>query len=48
MSSVDDEILEIEKYIRTLDSNDDTHKEIKDGKSKGLIYDFFNPCYGYR
>ena len=52
MSSVDDEILEIEKYIRTLDSNDDTHKEvnamIKDGMSKGLIYDFFNPCNGYR
>ena len=28
MSSIEEEILEIEKYIRTLESNDDTHKEI--------------------
>jgi len=52
MSSVDDEILEIENYIKTLDSNDDTHKEvnsmIRDGMSKGLIYDFFNPANLYR
>ncbi len=52
MSSVEDEILEIEKHIRTLDSNDDTHKEvnamIRDGMSKGLIYDFFNPANLYR
>ena len=52
MQDIEDEILEIEKYIRTLDSNDDSHKEvntmIKDGMSKGLIYDFFNPRRGYR
>jgi transcription initiation factor TFIIIB Brf1 subunit/transcription initiation factor TFIIB len=45
MSSLEDEILEIEKYISTLELNDDTHKEINDliklGASKGLIYDFF-------
>jgi hypothetical protein len=50
--NIEDEILEIEKYIRTLSSNDDTHKEvntmISDGMSKGLIYDFFNPYCGYR
>ena len=28
MSSINDEILEIEKYIKTLDLNDDTNKEI--------------------
>ena len=52
MSSIEDEILELENYIRTLSSNDDSHKEIneviKDGMSKGLIYDFFNPRRGYR
>ncbi len=52
MSCLDDEILEIENYIKTLDTNDDSQKEmneiIKDGMSKGLIYDFFNPCRGYR
>ena len=52
MSSLDDEILEIEKYIKTLEMNDKTHKEINkminDGMSKGLIYDFFNPYYDYR
>jgi hypothetical protein len=50
--NIEDESLEIEKYIRTLNSNDDTHKEvnamIKDGVSKGLIYDFFNPANLYR
>jgi hypothetical protein len=49
MSSVEDEILEIEKYIKTLDSNDDTHKEINDlielGVSKGLVHDFFGNGY---
>ena len=49
MSSIDDEILEIEKYISTLELNDDTHKEINDliklGASKGLIYDFFKNNY---
>ena len=52
MGSIEDEILELENYIRTLSSNDDSHKEIneviKDGMSKGLIYDFFNPYCGYR
>jgi Na+-transporting NADH:ubiquinone oxidoreductase subunit NqrF len=49
MSSVDDEILEIEKYIKTLDSNDDTNKAINElielGVSKGLVYDFFGSSY---
>ena len=49
MSSVEEEILEIEKYIQTLEVNDDTHKEvnemIKDGMSKGLIYDFRSNRY---
>jgi hypothetical protein len=49
MSSLEDEILEIEKYIKTLDSNDNTNKEIndmiKDGMSKGLVYDFFHNHY---
>ena len=52
MSSIEDEILEIENYIKTLEVNDDTNKEIdemiKDGMSKGLIYDFINPHYSYR
>ena len=52
MSSIEDEILEIENKIRTLSSNDDTHKEVNamitDGMSKGLIYDFFNPIKVYR
>jgi hypothetical protein len=52
MSSIEEEILEIEKHIRTLESNDDIHKEINnvinDGMSKGLIYDFFNPECQYR
>ena len=52
MSSIEDEILEIENKIRTLSSNDDTHKEVNEmiteGMSKGLIYDFFNSYHGYR
>ena len=52
MSSIEDEILEIEKYIKTLNSNDDTNKEINaiitDGMSKGLIFDFHNPIRQYR
>ena len=49
MASVEEEILEIEKYIQTLEMNDGTHKEInetiKDGMSKGLIYDFHSTYY---
>ena len=49
MSSLEEEILEIEKYIESLEINDDTHKEInetiKDGMSKGLIYDFQSTDY---
>jgi hypothetical protein len=52
MSSIEEEILEIENHIRTLESNDDSHKEvnnvINDGMTKGLIYDFFNPQCQYR
>ena len=52
MMSIEDELNEIEKHIRTLESNDDSHKEvnnvINDGMSKGLIYDFFNPQCQYR
>ena len=47
--SIEDEINEIEKYIKTLEINDDTNKEInnmiKDGMGKGLIYDFENTNY---
>ena len=47
--SIEDELLEIEKYIKTLEINDDTNKEmedrIKDGVSKGLIYDFAKDEY---
>ena len=47
--SIEDELKEIEKYIETLEINDDTHKEIndmiKDGMSKGLIYDFIQNNY---
>ena len=50
--SVEDEIIELEKQIRLLESNDDTHKEINnvisDGRTKGLIYDFYNPQSQYR
>ena len=50
--SIEDELLEIENYIKTLEINDETNKEInkmiEDGVSKGLIYDFFNPQCQYR
>ena len=50
--NIEDEINEIEKYIETLETNDDTHKEmsnlINDGMSKGLIYDFYNTGRQYR
>jgi phenylalanyl-tRNA synthetase alpha subunit len=49
MTSLDDEIFEIEQYIKSLEINDDTNKEINeminDGMSKGLIYDFFKSNY---
>ena len=49
MTNIEEEILEIEKYIKTLEMNDGTHKEInetiKDGMSKGLIYDFHSTHY---
>ena len=49
MTSIDDELLQIENYIKTLENNDDTYKEvnkmIEDGKSKGLIYDFTHIHY---
>ena len=49
MSCLDDEILEIENYIKTLDTNDDIQKEanemIQVGMSKGLIYDFTSTNY---
>ena len=52
MQTLEDEINEIEKYIKTLEPNDDTLKEINkmiiDGMSKGLIYDFINPQSQYR
>ncbi len=47
--SIEDEINEIEEYIKTLESNDDTNKginnAIKDGMSKGLIFDFIKTHY---
>ena len=50
--SIEDELNEIEKYIKTLELNDDTNNEInkmiKDGMSKGLIYDFINEKQQYR
>ncbi len=50
--NIDNEIVEIEKYIKTLELNDDTNKEInkmiEDGMSKGLIYDFINEQQQYR
>ena len=52
MQTLEDEINEIEKYIKTLEPNDDTLKEINkminDGMSKGLIYDFINTQSQYR
>ena len=47
--SIEDELLEIENYIKTLELNDETNKEInkmiEDGTSKGLIYDFISTHY---
>ena len=47
--NIEDELLEIEKYIKTLEINDETNKEInkmiEDGMSKGLIYDFIRTHY---
>jgi len=47
--NIEDEINEIESYIKTLELNDETHKEInkmiEDGMSKGLIYDFIKTNY---
>jgi 2',3'-cyclic-nucleotide 2'-phosphodiesterase (5'-nucleotidase family) len=49
MSSLEDEILEIENYINTLQINDNTNEEINRmiqyGMSKGLIYDFSKDNY---
>ena len=49
MSSVDEELLEIERYINTLEINDETNKEInkmiEDGMTKGLILDFIRTHY---
>ena len=46
---VEDEIIEIENYIKTLELNDETNKEInkmiEDGMSKGLIFDFIRTQY---
>ena len=50
--SIEDEINEIEKYIKTLEMNDSIYEEknqlYKDGNEKGLIYDFLNPYKQYR
>ena len=50
--SVEDEINEIEKYIQSLEMNDNYNNAvsemIKDGESKGLIYDFLNVNKQYR
>jgi hypothetical protein len=47
--SIEDELAEIENYIKTLEINDETNKEINkmidDGMSKGLIYDFIRTHY---
>ena len=47
--SVENELLEIENYIKTLELNDETNKEINkmidDGMSKGLIFDFIRTHY---
>ena len=50
--SVEDEINEIEKYIKTLEMNDSIYDEqnnmYKEGMEKGLICDFLNPHKQYR
>ena len=47
--SIEDELLEIENYIKSLEINDETNKEInkmiEDGMSKGLIYYFISTHY---
>jgi hypothetical protein len=49
MTSIEDELFEIENYIKTLEINDETNKEVNkmiaDGVSKGLIYDFIHTHY---
>ncbi len=46
---IEDEIIEIENYIKTLEINDETNKEVNkmiaDGMSKGLIFDFIRSNY---
>ena len=50
--SIDEEINDIEKNIKTLEMNDNYNNAvsemIKDGESKGLIYDFLNVNKQYR
>jgi len=50
--SIEDEINEIENYIKTLEMNDkhveETNSMMNDGMSKGLIYDFMNVRNNYR
>jgi len=50
--SVEDEILEIENYIKTLEINDKSQNQInemiKEGTEKGLIFDFLHPYNKYR
>ncbi len=50
--NIEDELNEIESYIKTLDMNDKTYNElnkmINDGMSKGLIYDFTSIQGQYR
>ena len=50
--SIEDEIDELEKHIKTLEMNDNYQTEIskmiKEGTEKGLIYDFINPNKQYR
>jgi hypothetical protein len=50
--SIEDEINEIENYIKSLEVNDKElikiNEMIKDGMEKGLIYDFINSNKYYR
>ncbi len=50
--SIEDEINEIENYIKTLEMNDSDllkiNEMIKEGTEKGLIYDFMNTNKQYR
>ena len=50
--SIEDEINEIENYIKSLEVNDKEllkiNETIKDGMEKGLIYDFINSDKYYR